>query len=253
MGFLKRIACTIIMALTFFLVVSLAYAFIGQDLVDAVGDIKNEGMGNIIPWFENTIRDAAGHAGANASVAIDSAETAIVDAGDAASDVADNVANAGNPGEQDGNTTSTVLSLPERKDRMYDLNRVAVLNVVDGDTMDVVDICEDPVLGTDVICGNMYRIRLALVDTPEYGERGYDSAKQYLHRTCPVGSIAQHDPDDGQSRGSYGRIVSLVWCEGTGAHSVNEMILSAQAGKLLTQYCAVSEFNEDSWARTYGC
>jgi len=61
-----------------------------------------------------------------------------------------------------------------------------VTYIVDGDTLDV----------------GSTRIRLALVNTPEVGEPGYTEAKQFTAQTCPVGSQALVDEDDGQTGGS---------------------------------------------------
>jgi endonuclease YncB( thermonuclease family) len=61
-----------------------------------------------------------------------------------------------------------------------------VTHIVDGDTLDV----------------GSTRIRLALVNTPEVGQPGYSGAKQFTAGTCPVGSQAFVDQDDGQTGGS---------------------------------------------------
>src|SRR2546428_10970975 len=73
-----------------------------------------------------------------------------------------------------------------------------VTYIVDGDTLDV----------------GSTRIRLALVNTPEVGEPGYTEAKQFTAQTCPVGSQALVDEDDGQTGGSYGRMIAAVSCGG---------------------------------------
>jgi len=104
-----------------------------------------------------------------------------------------------------------------------------VTHIVDGDTLD---------LGDD-------RIRLALVNTPEVGESGYQEAKDFAASTCPVGSQARVDEDDGQTGGSYGRIVAVVYC---GGRNLNAELVSAGHGVILTDFCAVSEFAGESWA-----
>ena len=64
-----------------------------------------------------------------------------------------------------------------------------VTYVVDGDTLDVNDV----------------RVRLALVDTPEVGEKGYQSAKDFVKNLC-LGNGAEVDIDDGQRGGDrYGQ------------------------------------------------
>src|SRR5207302_9701945 len=64
-----------------------------------------------------------------------------------------------------------------------------VTHIVDGDTLDV----------------GSTRIRLTLVNSPEVGQPGYAEAKEFTNRTCPVGTQALVDEDDGQAGGSDGR------------------------------------------------
>src|SRR2546425_2645214 len=106
-----------------------------------------------------------------------------------------------------------------------------VAYIVDGDTLDVGSI----------------RIRLALVNTPEVGQSGYLEASQFTAQTCPVGSQALVDEDDGQTGGSYGRMVALVYC---GSVNLNAELLRSGHAVLVTYYCAVSEFANESWT---GC
>jgi endonuclease YncB( thermonuclease family) len=65
--------------------------------------------------------------------------------------------------------------------------------VVDGDTLEVNDI----------------RIRLSLVNTPEVGELGFDSAKDFVENLC-LDKNGQVDIDDGQRQGSFGREIGVV-------------------------------------------
>src|SRR2546426_11142657 len=66
------------------------------------------------------------------------------------------------------------------------------------------------------------RIRLALVNPPEVGRPGYSAAKLFTAETCPVGSKALVDEDDGQTGGSYGRIIAVVHC---GSLNLNQELL----------------------------
>ena len=104
-----------------------------------------------------------------------------------------------------------------------------VTNIVDGDTLDV---------GDD-------RIRLALVNTPEVGESGYQAAKDFTATMCPIGTQARVDEDDGQPGGSYGRIVGVVYC---GGRNLNAELLASGHAVILTDFCSVSEFAAESWA-----
>jgi len=103
--------------------------------------------------------------------------------------------------------------------------------IVDGDTLDV----------------GSTRIRLALVNTPEVGQPGYAEAKQFTAQLCLVGSQALVDEDDGQTSGSYGRMVAVVYCGGA---NLNAELLRSGFAVLVTYYCGVSEFAKESWT---GC
>jgi micrococcal nuclease len=106
-----------------------------------------------------------------------------------------------------------------------------VTHIVDGDTLDVG--------GT--------RIRLALVDTPEVGNTGYAEASDATARICPVGSDALVDEDDGQTGGSYGRMIAVVFC---GNVNLNAALLTEGYAVLVPYYCSVSEFAPEAWT---GC
>src|SRR5881296_1333119 len=107
----------------------------------------------------------------------------------------------------------------------------AVTYIVDGDTLDV----------------GSTRTRLALVNSPEVVEPGYTEAKQFTAQTCPVGSQALVDEDDGQTGGSYGRIVSVVYCGGV---NLNAALIKSGAVVLVPYYCNISEFANEAWT---GC
>jgi hypothetical protein len=111
-----------------------------------------------------------------------------------------------------------------------------ITNVIDGDTLDLGET----------------RIRLALVNTPERGELDYFAAKQQTERLCPVGSEAIIDEDDGQTEGSFGRMIAKVYCA-DGAIVLNEELLRGNFGEILAKFCDVSEFGREVWARQHGC
>jgi endonuclease YncB( thermonuclease family) len=112
----------------------------------------------------------------------------------------------------------------------------SVTEIVDGDTLDV----------------NNVRVRLALVNTPEVGDQGYDEAKRFTESVCPVGSQALVDEDDGQKGGSFGRLIGLVYCTGSGA-SLNELLLESNNAVVNERFCSVSEFANEYWVTPYGC
>jgi endonuclease YncB( thermonuclease family) len=107
-----------------------------------------------------------------------------------------------------------------------------VTKVTDGDTLRVDDIA----------------IRLSLVNTPERGDSGYSEATAFTAAICPVGSSALVDEDDGQTDGSYGRIVAKVYC---GGKMLNEELLLAGHAEVYTQYCDESEFSNEDWVAKY--
>lgn len=109
-----------------------------------------------------------------------------------------------------------------------------VTKVTDGDTIRVDNVT----------------IRLALVNTPERGEPGYSEATKFTAALCSVGSTALVDEDDGQTQGSYGRMVAKVYCDGK---MLNEELLRAGHAVMYTSYCKVSEFADQKWAVEYGC
>lgn len=111
-----------------------------------------------------------------------------------------------------------------------------VTKVVDGDTLDV----------------NNVRVRLALVNTPERGDVGYDEAKETTESECSVGSKALVDEDDGQKEGSFGRLIGKVSCNGNNI-SLNELLLQEGKAILYEDFCDVSEFAGESWVTNYGC
>jgi micrococcal nuclease len=119
-----------------------------------------------------------------------------------------------------------------------------VTKVVDGDTLDV----------------NGIRIRLSLINTPEIGMKNYTEAKDLALKLCPVGSMALVDQDDGQTRGSYGRMIGEVYCNFkagvenlTLTKNLSEEELKSGLAEMLTKYCASSEFASELWAKKYGC
>ena len=105
-----------------------------------------------------------------------------------------------------------------------------VTRIIDGDTIDIDGI----------------RIRLALVNTPERDQYGYEEALAFTRSSCPVGSTAVYDIDDGQ-KDSYGRMIAKVWCLPAGK-SLNSMLIEHEHAEILSRFCSVSEFGDDDWA-----
>ena len=106
-----------------------------------------------------------------------------------------------------------------------------VTKVVDGDTLDI----------------NGTRIRLALVDTPERGQPGFDQAKEFVESMC-LGKKGELDVDSGQRRGDrYGREVGVVYCNGV---NTNEKLMTSKLARILVEFCDISEFSNENWTIT---
>ena len=109
-----------------------------------------------------------------------------------------------------------------------------VTRIIDGDTIVVGD----------------QSIRFALVNTPEWGDFDYARAANYIENICPVGSEVLVDEDDGQTEGSFGRIIGKIYCNNL---NLNEEILEVGYAVILPEFCSVSEFAQESWATKHGC
>ena len=93
-------------------------------------------------------------------------------------------------------------------------------------------------------------IRLALVFAPEHYDAGGSVSKQFIEQICPVGSKVLVDEDDGQTGGSFGRLLAVVYCNGV---NLNSAILESGLASIDTNFCPRSEFSGQDWARNYGC
>jgi len=109
-----------------------------------------------------------------------------------------------------------------------------VTSVVDGDTIET---------------QKYGRIRLALVNTPEKGEDGYEEAKEFIAEYCLNMSVLI-DQDDGQPVDQFGRKVAVVYCDWL---NINEELYYSGYAEILTDYCSQSEFANEQWAIDGGC
>ena len=130
--------------------------------------------------------------------------------------------------QEDGESEPT-LPKPTISDEIELAGKVN--HVVDGDTLDINDI----------------RIRLSLVDTPERGDPGFKEATQFVVKLC-LGENAEVDMDDGQRRGSFGREIGVVYCDGK---NLNEQLMENNLGIIDTRFCEKSEFSIEKWAKPY--
>ncbi len=109
-----------------------------------------------------------------------------------------------------------------------------VTKVIDGDTIKV---------GEE-------SVRFALTSAPELNEFGGDTAKEFIEEICPVGSTVVVDEDDMQTKGSYGRIIGVIFCNDL---NLNEELVDSGLGDLTISYCDTSEFSNHIWAQKHGC
>ena len=109
-----------------------------------------------------------------------------------------------------------------------------VTRIIDGDTIVVGD----------------KSLRFALINTPEFGDSDYTQARNFIEHICPVGSKVLVDEDDGQTQGSYGRIIGKIYCNNL---NLNEEVLEVGHAVILPQFCEVSEFSQEPWAKKHGC
>jgi len=109
-----------------------------------------------------------------------------------------------------------------------------VTSVIDGDTIKV----------------DGQSIRFALASAPEMNEFGGDIARDFIQELCPVGSTVTVDEDDGQTEGSYGRIIGVIYCNGV---NLNEELVDSGLGYLTSGFCDRSEFEGMDWAKKHGC
>ncbi|MBI4009775.1 MAG: thermonuclease family protein [Candidatus Aenigmarchaeota archaeon] len=107
-----------------------------------------------------------------------------------------------------------------------------ITKVIDGDT---------------VVLNKTINIRLSLVDAPEKRDKvGWKKATDFTTKLC-LNSVAIFDEDDKQRKGSYKRIVGVVYC---GETNVNAALLDAGLAKGLSSFCKKSEFATENWAST---
>jgi micrococcal nuclease len=109
-----------------------------------------------------------------------------------------------------------------------------ITQVIDGDTIKV----------------DGQSIRFALASAPELDESGGTESKALIETLCPVGSTVLVDEDDGQTQGSYGRIIGMITCNEV---NLNEELLNYGLGNLSSEFCDSSEFSTHRWAQKHGC
>ncbi len=154
----------------------------------------------------------------------------------------DNMKQTGTPSANtDDRQTQSLKQLDADPPNYSKVKSGTVTKIIDGDTLDID--------GT--------RIRLTLVNTPEYGEQGYTAATAFTREQCPIGTTALYDADDGQKDGSYGRVIGKIWCIGypvqSPDYSLNSQLIQNGHANVFAQFCGTSEFGKETWAKQSGC
>jgi micrococcal nuclease len=98
--------------------------------------------------------------------------------------------------------------------------------VVDGDTIDVEGVG---------------RVRFVGVNTPERGQAGYQTAKDYVTSIC-LGKTVGLDIDNAKNKDKYDRTLAVVYVDGV---NLNQELL--KRGYAEVMYIPPSEFNPYSW------
>lgn len=108
---------------------------------------------------------------------------------------------------------------------------------------------------TEIIDGDTIKvdgqsIRFALANAYEMADEKGIAARDFITSICPVGSPVLVDEDDGQTEGSYGRILAVIYCNGM---NLNEAVLDEGHAIIDQRFCEDSEFSSEEWAKKYGC
>jgi len=103
------------------------------------------------------------------------------------------------------------------------------------------------IIDGDTIVVDGQSVRFALASTPELNVPTGTAAKEFVKKICPVGSKVKVDEDDGQTQGSYGRIIGVMYCNGV---NLNQAVIDEGFGNLFFDKCEDSEFSDYSWS---GC
>ena len=114
-----------------------------------------------------------------------------------------------------------------------------VEEVIDGDTIDILD----------VESGQIRRIGL-LVDAPGDGEVNHRNARDFVVGFCPIGSYVLFDEDDRQVRESGEKQIGNLFCEG---EPISNRLLEHELAVLGSEFCEVSEYAHELWTRNFGC
>ena len=105
-----------------------------------------------------------------------------------------------------------------------------VTKIIDGDTIQI----------------DKKSVRLALIDTPEKRQEGYDDATKLVKDSCPIGSTVLVNIDDVFPTDGVGVNFAQITC---GTTNINESLMNNNLAKMYDYSCTESEFMYDTWAK----
>ena len=110
-----------------------------------------------------------------------------------------------------------------------------VTRIIDGDTIEV----------------DGQRIRLSMIDTPEWNQDGFYESTDFLKSLINIGSMVYVDVDDAQSdikygtaRDKYNRILGIIYYKGT---NINHEMYKSGYAKPYLYFLNKSKFATDLW------
>jgi micrococcal nuclease len=147
----------------------------------------------------------------------------IQDESDQSNDLSYNLKNTTHPTTVPTNTTTITNTSSESQN--VEISGKCY-KVIDGDTIDVEGVG---------------RVRFVGVNTPERGESGYKTAKNFVKNKC-LGKTVGLDIDDDKNTDKYDRTLAVVYVDGV---NLNQELLKKDYAEVM--YIPPSEFNPYSW------
>ena len=137
------------------------------------------------------------------------------------------------------NNTNNSLEVPENSTT----NNETVNNSKDSDrsNIEVRGKCYKVVDGDTIDVEGVGRVRFVGVNTPERGEPGYKSAKDFVKKRC-LGKTVGLDIDDYKNRDKYHRTLAVVYVDGI---KLNQELLNK--GDAAMMYMPPSEYKSSIW------
>ncbi|WP_455645555.1 thermonuclease family protein [Methanosphaera sp.] len=129
-------------------------------------------------------------------------------------------------------------------DNYYDsMSTQDILNKYNDTTCskEITSTCVKVVDGDTIYLASGDKIRLVGVNTPERGQQGYKSAKNFVKKLC-LNKEVSIDVDDSKGKDKYNRTLGVVI---VGNKNLNEMLLKENLAEVM--YIPPSEFRPYTW------